>query len=334
MTAIIAMVIKKELGQRELARQLSENGLKITHSAISHIVNKKKQLPQAMWHLFRTYATKKRGKLPRDINAKIRIFDTTWLSFSRKLVSWAMKGYGDAENRSFVKLLLKLDIGREVRVDIYVTWNREACSDNSLFQEAVEDSEAGTINIFDKGFNKLERLKRLDETGRFFITPLYQYKTRLIKRLGVPPEARKVGVVDDSIFIVGAEDNKGRMRARVITLVIRTRKGYDTLRLMTNIMDMPAKDIVALYHLRWCIEVLFRTLKSRDYLRMERPFAMSAQGLLVSILAVVVSLLVIADCDENFDFLRPSIADVVSAMRVWAWEIIRDLFPHVFRPPP
>ena len=42
---MIAIAINKALGQRELARQLSENGLKITHSAISHIVNKKKQLP-------------------------------------------------------------------------------------------------------------------------------------------------------------------------------------------------------------------------------------------------------------------------------------------------
>jgi len=70
------------------------------------------------------------------------------------------------------------------------------------------------------------------------------------ERLELDPEDAEYGVTEDVVCVLGAEDNPGRMVARVVTTTVACRGGRRTLKLATDRLDLPARVVPELYRLR------------------------------------------------------------------------------------
>jgi len=263
---------------------------------------------------------------------KLAVFDTSWLSFSSRLVAWALPGGGGAKHRAFVKLLVRtaMDADGEGTVErVAVRWDPRSFDDNSFFKEATSTDETGVTFIADEGFNQLLRLKETTERGNHFIVPYHGYAMRGAERLETEPEDAEYGVKEDVRGTLGAEDNPGRMRGRVVTATVTRRGGRRELKLVTDRFDPPARIVMELYRFRWSIEALFRLLK-RGGFDLEKPSARSPQGVVAHAPLVIPAFLLAVPasmaCGTGFNTRHPSVLRFKSWLRVHGGEPLSRVF--------
>ena len=328
-------------GLREHVRQFRIAGLSLSPSSVSHRLNKWQKLVPALLKVFRRVVERVRRQARNRFFApginhtigKIAVFDTTWLSFSSSLVAWALQGGGGAEHKTFVKLLVRtrMDAGGAGTVEhIAVRWDSRSFDDNSFLEEASSIGETGVTLLFDEGFNELLKLRKMAEKGNHFVAPYHGYAIRDAEKLELEPEDMEYGVKEDVRCILGAEDNPGRMEARVITATVTCRGGrLRKLKLVTERFNLPARIVLEIYRLRWSIEVLFRLLK-RGGFDLEKPSARSPQGMAAHILLVMLAFLlaVLASvaCGAGFDMRHPSVLYFKSWLKVRGGALLVGVF--------
>lgn len=328
-------------GLREHVRQFHATGLSLSLSSVSHRLNKWQNLVPALLKTFKQVVKQVRRQVRNrfftsSINrtiGELSIFDTTWLSFSSKLVVWALQGGGSAEHKTFVKLLIRtrMDAGGAGTVEhIAVRWDSRSFDDNSFLEEASSTSENGVTFVSDEGFNELLELKKMTEKGNHFIVPYHGYAIQDVEKRELEPEDVEYGVKEDLKCLLGSEENPGRMEARVITATVTCRDGgIRELKLVTDRFDLPARIVLEIYRLRWSIEVLFRLLK-RGGFDLEKPSARSPQGVVAHILLVMLAFLfaVLASvkCGVGFDIRHPSVLYFKSWLKVYGGTLLIGAF--------
>ena len=340
-TAWILVGAHSGSGLREHARQFAAAHHPVSPSSLSHRLNGWRNLVPALLKVL-SRMVKRARKAARSrfhsttsrVVGKLAVFDTSWLTFSSKLVAWALPGSGGAKHRSFVKLLVRTTMsadGDGTVEHVAVRWDTRSFDDNAFLGEATSVKERDVTFIADEGFNALSRLKEVVEAGNHFIVPYHGYAVSGAERLKLNPEDKEYGVTEDVVCVLGAEDNPGRMVARVVTATVACRGGRQTLKLVTDRLDLPARVIPELYGLRWSVEVLFRLLK-RGGFDLEKPSARSPQGVVAHVLLVVLAFLlaVLASAagGEGFSIRHPSVLEFVSWSRVHGGALLY----HIFRP--
>jgi IS4 transposase len=121
--------------------------------------------------------------------------------------------------------------------------------------------EAGATYVFDLGYYDYGWWAALDDAGCRIVTR-FKKNTPLhsVKSMPVEPGT---GILSDSIgFLPGrqAKSRKNPMQGAVREIVVTLETG-GTLRILSNDLDAPAKEIADLYKRRWQIELFFRVMK-------------------------------------------------------------------------
>ena len=212
---------------------------------------------------------------------------------------------------------------------VAVRWDPRSFDDNSFFKEATSTDETGVTFIADEGFNRLLGLKEITERGNHFIVPYHGYAMRGAERLETEPEDAEYGVEEDVRCTLGAEDNPGRMRGRVVTATVTRRGGRRELKLVTDRFDPPARIVMELYRFRWSIEALFRLLK-RGGFDLEKPSARPPQGVVAHAPLVTPAFLPAVPasmaCGTGFNTRHPSVLRFKSWLRVHGGEPLSRVF--------
>ncbi len=121
--------------------------------------------------------------------------------------------------------------------------------------------DVGATYVFDLGYYDYAWWARLDEADCRVVTR-FKKNTPLAAIRSMPVEPQS-GVVSDRIgFLPGrqAKDRKNPMQGAVREIVVTMETG-GTLRILSNDLDAPAKEIADLYKRRWQIELFFRVMK-------------------------------------------------------------------------
>ena len=121
--------------------------------------------------------------------------------------------------------------------------------------------DAGATYVFDLGYYDYAWWAGLDEAGCRIVTR-FKKNTPLdaVKTLAIEPET---GVLSDRIGFLPERQAKNRrnpMQGAVREIVVAMQTG-GTLRILSNDLEAPAKEIADLYKKRWDIELFFRTMK-------------------------------------------------------------------------
>jgi Transposase DDE domain/Domain of unknown function (DUF4372) len=132
---------------------------------------------------------------------------------------------------------------------------------NDIVAAKTMPVEAGATYVFDLGYYDYAWWAKLDEADCRIVTR-FKKNTPLNTAKSMPVEPG-TGVLSDRIgFLPGrqAKNRKNPMQAAVREIVVTMETG-GTLRILSNDLDAPAKEIAGLYKRRWQIELFFRVMK-------------------------------------------------------------------------
>jgi IS4 transposase len=121
--------------------------------------------------------------------------------------------------------------------------------------------KAGASYVFDLGYYDYGWWARLDDAGCRIVTRFKKNTPlHLVETMPIEPGR---GILSDSIGFLPGRQAKSRtnpMQGAVREIVVTMETG-GTLRILSNDLDAPAKEIADLYKRRWQIELFFRVMK-------------------------------------------------------------------------
>lgn len=179
--------------------------------------------------------------------------DATTIDLCLSLYNWATF----RQTKGAVKLHVKLNHAGYLPSFIIMT-------EGNVHEQKVAPFipfEKGDVAVFDRGYNKFEWLKTLDNTGVFFVTRLKSnYKFKVLERLDV---SKHPNITSDQIIEwtgTGSTLNyPGKIR-RIRSVDPATKKAVT---LITNNFEWSQLTISKIYKDRWQIELFFKAIKQQ-----------------------------------------------------------------------
>lgn len=180
----------------------------------------------------------------------------------------------------------------------------------------------GQTGVMDRGYQSHKDFDLLQAEGKHFVCRIKSRTTKtIITQHNITPESH---VFYDALVLLGTPgQNQTESPVRVVGYKISGVKYY----VATDRNDLTAEQVASIYKLRWTIENFFKWWK--EHLKVYHLIARSEYGLMVQILAGLITYLLLAIyCREQFD-------ETVSIKRVRQLRtaILNDLFTSCDGPP-
>jgi hypothetical protein len=216
--------------------------------------------------LFQALLAQAHPGLRRASRQAIRLIDATSVSLTAHAQSWA----GASERGCGAKLHVVLDPDAALPVHFVVTSRRV----NDITPAKAMPIEAGASYVFDLGYYDFAWWAALDARGCRFVTRLKSHtRPTLVEER--PVEAGGSIIADRVIRLADrlARNRRNPLEKPLRELHVRIDSGK-VLRIVSNDLEAPAREIADLYKRRWDIELFFRwvkqTLKIRRFLGTSR----------------------------------------------------------------
>jgi hypothetical protein len=191
------------------------------------------------------------------INKQIEIFDSTTISLFKDILKCVGRNPKNGKKKGGIKVHTVINVDETIPKLVWFT--EAARHDHVLLDKLKLDSN--TIYVFDKGYNDYKAFKKFDEYQTGFVTRIKDnavYETIESKQI---EEHIHSGVVEDNLIEVNVKE-----KAKTSKLKLRKIRFYDRVlkrefEFLTNLFEMRADLVAAIYKLRWQIELLFKQLK-------------------------------------------------------------------------
>lgn len=211
------------------------------------------------------------GRDPRlkDIRHTVTLVDGTLLSILPHLTEAALK---PAANSRYVKWRLHTHF----EVDRYVPRRMDVTPDGGgdFDERAVLERtiESDRLYVMDRGYAKFALFNKIVAAQSSYVCRIRDNSVyEVLEERPLTEADCGERVTSDSLISLGVDSAEPlKHRVRLITIQAKPHQktsaapapGCDgTLRIVTNLLDVPAAVIALLYHYRWTIEIFFRFLK-------------------------------------------------------------------------
>ena len=260
----------------------------------------------------------------REGGEMVRLIDSTPIALG-KLVDWAK------------------DNGRIVGLKLHVVYDPLADnpSDIAITEANVNDievgrqmpGEAGCTYVFDKAYCRYDWWSALHRAGARFVTR--RKVNSRFRRRHWRPVAERLGdgftiLSDAEIELFGNRASRLIMPMRQVRL---RRDNGETLTLLTNDFERPAKDIARLYRTRWQIELLFRWIK--QHLKIKTFLGRSPNAIRLQLVAAMIAYVLLRIAARQSQLKMPALrfAELVAGRLFSRTAIERIDKPAVCNPP-
>ena len=197
-------------------------------------------------------ATMTRGQR-RKLGDAVRLIDSTGLHLAGAGTNWARFSADVCGAKAHV--VYDPDLGCPIYHMI------TEANVNDITAAKAMPIEAGATYVFDLGYYDYGWWAALDDAGCRIVTR-FKKNTELHSARSMPVKPG-MGVLSDKVgFLPGrqAKSRKNPMSGAVREIVVTMETG-GTLRILSNDLDAPAREIADLYKRRWQIELFFRVMK-------------------------------------------------------------------------
>ncbi|GAB1416882.1 IS4 family transposase [Paludibacter sp.] len=197
------------------------------------------------------------SRIKQVINKQIEIFDSTTISLFQDILKCVGRKPTNGKRKGGIKMHTVINVDEMVPKMVWFT--NAARHDHYLLDKLRFDSN--TIYVFDKGYNDYAAFKRFCENRTGFVTRIKDNAVYALEEKLYIDECIHSGVIEDQIIelMVEEKDESSKLKLRKVTFYDRTlRRKFEFL---TNLFEMRADLIAAIYKLRWQIELLFKQLK-------------------------------------------------------------------------
>jgi len=221
-------------------------------------------------------------------------YDSTMIAISSKLVKWGMKVGSKTD-----KVQLKYTIGMKGSFPCHVKifdQPEALCEDKTIPAAILENTDKNNcVVVFDRGVQKRKAWIKLTDENISFVTRIktdVRYRVVIENEIAGSSEESTVAIQED--IIVQLMDGNGKWLNNEFRLVKATIvKSNSPIYFLTNIKDVGADEVAAIYKRRWDIEVLFKFLK--QHLNLSHIMVRNENGIRVMIyMTLILSILLIA----------------------------------------
>jgi len=209
--------------------------------------------PEVFSGLFMHMLAMTTRELRRKLGDAVRLIDSTGLHLAGVGANWARFSADVCGAKAHV--IYDPDLG----CPIYHVVTEATLND--ITAAKAMPIEAGATYVFDLGYYDYGWWAALDDADCRIVTR-FKKNTPLHSAKSMPVEPA-TGILSDRIgFLPGrqAKNRRNPMQGAVREIVVTMETG-GTLRILSNDLEAPAKEIADLYRQRWQIELFFRVMK-------------------------------------------------------------------------
>jgi hypothetical protein len=216
------------------------------------------------------------GRDPRlkDVQHILTAVDGTLIKTLARIVEAACsKSRSTGKPKAAWRLHTQFEVDRYVPVRIDVTGGsgKGEQDERAVLEKHLEP---GRCYLMDRGYAKFALFNRIHTIGSNYVCRIRDNsRYTIVEELPLDDAARAAGVVLDAIVEMGQDrsgDDRPQHRLRLVIVKTSPHKGHGEerghdsdgfLRILTNLVEVPADLIATIYRYRWTIEVFFRFFK-------------------------------------------------------------------------
>ncbi len=198
------------------------------------------------------------SRIKQVIQKQIEIFDSTTISLFQEILKCVGRMPANGKRKGGIKMHTVINVDELVPKMVWFTG--AATSDHFLLDKLKFDPN--TIYVFDKGYNDYKAFKLFCDNETGFVTRIKDDALYRVEEELYIDECIHSGVLEDQIIEITVKEKDGttgKLKLRKVTFYDRVLKRK--FEFLTNLFEMRADLIAALYKLRWQIELLFKQLK-------------------------------------------------------------------------
>ena len=191
------------------------------------------------------------------INKQIEIFDSTTISLFKDILKCVGRHAENGKKKGGIKVHTVINVDEMVPK---IVWFTEATKHDHILLDKLK-MDANTIYVFDKGYNDYKAFKRFCENKTGFVTRIKDNAVyQSIQKNDIEDHIHS-GVLQDEIIEVTVKENGTDSKLKLRKIIFYDRVLKREFEFLTNLFEMRADLVAAIYKLRWQIELLFKQLK-------------------------------------------------------------------------
>lgn len=191
------------------------------------------------------------------IDKQIEIFDSTTISLFKDILKCVGRNPINGKKKGGIKVHTVINV--DVKVPKIIWFTEAKKSDHFLLKKLKLDSN--TIYVFDKGYNDYKAFKLFCENQTGFVTRIKDNAVYDIIETNEIEEHIHSGVLEDQIIEITVKENSTESKLKLRKVRFYDRVLKREFEFLTNLFEMRADLVAAIYKLRWQIETLFKQLK-------------------------------------------------------------------------
>lgn len=191
------------------------------------------------------------------INKQIEIFDSTTISLFKDILKCVGRNPESGKHKGGIKVHTIINVDQAVPK---MVWFSEAAKHDHMLLEKLK-MDSNTIYVFDKGYNDYRIFERFCENKTGFVTRIRDNASYQTLQIHEITDDLHAGVLEDQTIQVMVKEEESQRPLELRKIRFYDRKLKREFEFLTNLFDMRADLVAAIYKLRWQIELLFKQLK-------------------------------------------------------------------------
>ncbi|EKB07011.1 hypothetical protein HMPREF9711_00321 [Myroides odoratimimus CCUG 3837] len=191
------------------------------------------------------------------IKKQVKLVDSSTISLFKEILSCVGRKSKDGKSKGGIKV--HSIINADEKGPNMVWFSSAATHDHNFLKKLKCDDN--TIYVFDKGYNDYKTFKHFSEWQTGFVTRLKGNACYDVIEVNQIPEHLHSGVLQDEIIEVDVKENNSTTKLKLRKVKFYDRENKREFEFITNLFEIRADMIAALYKLRWQIELVFKQLK-------------------------------------------------------------------------
>lgn len=186
---------------------------------------------------------------------------------------------------------LRLNMQLDVLQFVPTYFDLSGVGDGSEAAAFARNLAADVIYLFDRNFVDFEFLHAVLNKNSDFVVRLKRDTTFIpLHQRTLDDKDKAAGVISDRIgHVPGSSSSPGFKEKLLREVIVWDARNHKEVRLLTTLLDVPARTIGQLYRYRWMIELFFRWLKC--IARFEHLFSHNQNGITIQFYVAVIALL-------------------------------------------